>query len=353
MVEKKEVQETIVQDKKSKEEELIHILKMVAPGTHLRASLDGALKTGRGALIVIENELVTPILDGGFRINARFTPQRLVELSKLDGAIVLSHDLKKINYVNVLLTPDHKIKSTETGTRHKAAERTAKQTGTLVIAISERKHEITIFSGKIRYPLMNTDELLRKTNQNIQILEKQREGFDRCVSGLTRIELRNQPSLNQALNVIQKGMMVQKINEDLKKNIVELGKESILLKMRMRELISGVEKETDLVIKDYTKVNVKKSKEALKGLSFEELMTKEDLLGVLAYESESLTEPVRGWRILSKTTLPEPDIALLIKSTGSLGAAIHSGIILHQEILGEEKAELFKNEINKIKVNSY
>jgi len=351
-VDKKEIQEKIVQSEKSKEEDLINILKMVAPGTHLRSALDGSLKTGRGALIVVENEHVPSLLDGGFRINARFTPQRLVELSKLDGAIVLSKDLKKIYYANVLLTPDSRIKSAETGTRHKAAERTAKQTGTLVIAISERKQEITIFSGKIRYHLMNTDELLRKTNENIQILEKQRESFDKCVDDLTRVELRNQPSLNHALNVIQKGMMIQKINEDLKKNIVELGKESILLKTRIKEMNSGVEKETDLVIKDYTKVNVKKSKEALKNFSFDEIMSKEHLLGVLAYESETLTEPVKGWRILSKTSLPESDVALLIRSAGSLGAAIHSGISLHKEVLGEENAELFKNEINKIKISS-
>jgi diadenylate cyclase len=270
----------------------------------------------------------------------------------MDGAIILSKDLKRINYANVLLTPDSKIKTNETGTRHKAGERTAKQTGTLVIAISERRNEITIYSGKVRYLLMETDELLRKTNESVQILEKQKSAFDEHVRKLTYLELRNQNSLNHALATIQKGILVQKINEDLKKNIIELGKEGALLKARIRELTFGVEKETDLVIKDYTKVDVKKSKVLLQVLNYEDLLLREELLRCLAYENETMTEPIKGWRILSKTSLPEADVAMLIKGAGSLGAAIHSGIMLHQEILGIEKAQQFKEEINKIKIGS-
>lgn len=172
MIEKKEIQATISNEEEeteTTEEEFFNMLRIIAPGTNLRTGLNGALKAGKGALIAIENEKVTPLIDGGFRINARFTPQRLIELTKMDGAIILSKDMKKINYANVLLTPDNKIKSLETGTRHKAAERTAKQTGTLVIAISERKHEINLYYRKIKYPIVSTDELLRKTSENIQI----------------------------------------------------------------------------------------------------------------------------------------------------------------------------------------
>ena len=351
---KREVQATIFKtgEDKSKEEELLAILKMIAPGTHLRTGLNGALKAGKGALIAIENDKLMTILDGGFRINARFTPQRLVELTKMDGAIILSNDLKRINYANVLLAPDSKMKTNETGTRHKAAERTAKQTGTLVIAISERRNEITVYYGKIRYPLMETDELLRKTNESVQILEKQKSAFDEHIRKLTYLELRNQNSLNHALSTMQKGILTQKISEELKKNIIELGKEGVLLKARIRELTFGVEKETDLVIKDYTKVDVKKSRVLLQTLNYEDLLVKEELLRCLACESETMTEPIKGWRILSKTSLPEADVATLIKGAGSLGAAIHSGVIFHQELLGSEKAQQFREDINRIKINS-
>src|SRR3989344_7437699 len=184
MTEKKEIQEILIKNinERVSEDELLSVLKTIAPGTNLRTALDGTLNAGKGALIVIENEYLHPILDGGFRINTRFTPQKLIELTKMDGAIIISDDLKRINFANVLLTPDSKIKSAETGTRHKAAERTAKQAETLVIAISERKNEITLYYKKMRYPIVPTDDLLRKTNEHIQILEKQRESFDHFVS---------------------------------------------------------------------------------------------------------------------------------------------------------------------------
>src|SRR3989344_4112646 len=101
---RKEVQETIIpvqqSNAKVQEEEFFSVLKMIAPGTSFRTALDGALKTGRGALIVVENEWLLPMLDGVFRVNCRFTPQRLIELAKMDGAIVLAKDLKRINYAN-------------------------------------------------------------------------------------------------------------------------------------------------------------------------------------------------------------------------------------------------------------
>jgi diadenylate cyclase len=210
----KEIQETIIPKKQNlepvSEEEIFAILKSVSPGTSIRTALDGALKIGKGALIVIENENIQNLLDGGFKVNCKFTPQKLMELTKMDGAIILSKDMRKIIHANVLLTPDSKIKSSETGTRHKAAERTAKQTSGFVIAISERKNEITLFYKNIKYLLKSTDEISRKTLGNIQILEKQRELFDRYVSKLDRSEIRNYPSLNHAVKVIQKGRTIQK-----------------------------------------------------------------------------------------------------------------------------------------------
>ena len=353
--EKKEIQGTIVPIQppsgKVSEEEFFSVLKLISPGTSFRAALDGTLKTGKGALIVIENDQILPLIDGGFRVNCRFTPQRLIELTKMDGAILLSKDLKRISHANVLLTPDSKIKTAETGTRHKAGERTAKQTGTLVIAISERKNEINIFYKNLKYNVKNTNEVLRKANDHIQILEKQRDLFDKHVEKLTKLEIRNHPSLGQALNVIQKGRIIQKIAADMKKYVIEAGAEGTLLKTRMKEIIQGVEKETNLVIKDYTKLDVKKSKILLESLSYDEILDQENILSMLAYEKLAQTSPIKGWRLLSRTSFSEADIATVIKATGSLGKAIHSNAAFHAEHLGPEKAQLFKEEVEKIKLN--
>ena len=351
----KEVQGTIIpidnNNNKATEDEFFSVLKMISPGTTMRTSLNGTLKAGKGALIVVENEHLLPLIDGGFRVNCRFTPQRLMELSKMDGAIVLSKDLKRINYANVLLTPSSKIRTYETGTRHKAAERTAKQTGTLVIAISERRHDITLYYKDIKHYIQNSHEVLRKATSHVQLLEKHRELFDSHVNKLNNLELRNYPSLKQAIKVVQRGRLIQKIASELKKPLIELGNESSLLKTRLKEILSDVEKETLLTIKDYTKIDQKRSKTILDTLSYDEILDEENILSALAYEKAIQSVPIKGWRLLSKTSLSDADIASIIKQSGSLGKAIHSNLSYHKETLGEEKAETFIEEIGRIKLS--
>jgi diadenylate cyclase len=353
---KKEVQGTILPtasvNGKVTDEEFYSVLKTISPGTNLRSALDGALKIGKGALIVLENDSLFPLIDGGFRVNCRFTPQKLIELTKMDGAIILSKDTKKINYANVLLTPNSQIKSNETGTRHKAAERTAKETGSLVIAISERKHEITIYYKNLRYQVKSTEEVLRKASTYVQMLEKQRELFDVFVTKLNTSELHNYPSLHQAVNVLQKGRLILKVAEDLKKYMFELGTEGLIIKMRMKEIIAGVEKETHLVVKDYTNLDLKKSKTLIDDLSYDEILDPENILRVLAHQTFTTAVPVKGWRILSKTTLSEADIAKLLKERNSLGEAIYANIQSCTEVLGQDKAKMFKDEIERIKLNA-
>ena len=357
MERKKEIQETIIKPanntQKATDEEFLNILKLIAPGTHLRTALDSALRAKKGALIVVENENIISLLDGGFRINTKFTPQKLVELVKMDGVIILSKDMKKINYANVLLTPSSKTKTSETGTRHKAAERTAKEAETFVIAISERKNEITLFYKNLRYPVMPTEELLRSANERMQILEKQRELFDSYIEKLNFMELRNMINLKQATNVIQRGMLIQKITENLNKYIIELGKSGVLLRVRLKELIKGIEKETDLVMKDYSQLNMKRSKILLQDLSYDEIIDNERIMEILGYGDlipQSIS--VKGWRMLSKTCLEDSEIANLIREAGSLGKAMNSRPDFYKNILGEERGKSFQEEIRRIKLSN-
>ena len=352
-----EVQKNIVEKIYSKEivseQEFFNVLKFISPGTHFRSALEGALQSKRGALIVVENENTAEIFDGGFRIGARFTPQRVVELTKMDGAIVLSKDLKKINYANVLLAPDSKFKTIETGTRHKAAERTAKQAKTLVIAISEKKEQITLYYKNIRYPLINTGDLLRKANEHIQLLEKQRKLFDDFVEKLNRSEIKNYFDLKLAINIIQKGKLIQKVVKELEKYSIELGGESTLIKISLKEIWMGVEKETDLVIKDYSKVDLKRSNDFLNELTYHEILSEETIARALGYENPNFSVgSIKGWRILSKTLLSDDDIEKIIVylGDGDLKTILESDetffIGFYLEI---EPARKLKEQIDKIK----
>ncbi|MBU2616183.1 MAG: DNA integrity scanning diadenylate cyclase DisA [Nanoarchaeota archaeon] len=351
---KKEVQQTILkssEDGRVSEEEFYLVLKLVSPGTGLRTALDGIISSGKGALIAVENDFLNPLIDGGFKVNSKFTHQKLVELSKMDGAIILSRDLKRINLVNVLLTPDNKIKTFQTGTRHKAGERTAKQISGLVIAVSERKKEITIFYKNKTYKLKDTSEILRKVNEYFQILEKQRELFDSYLENLNRLELRNYVSLNQVIKVIQKGKAIQKISKELVKYLIELGNEGKLLEIRLREILYNVVEETNLIIRDYSNIDYKKSIDFLDNLLYEELLEKERILKALNHESAREIIFVHGWRMLSKMGLNEIEISEIIKEIG-FGKIISANLedSPDENIISKEKFTSLKMELEKIKL---
>lgn len=351
MEEKREIQKTISEPKKeSSKEEFYSLLRLVSPGTNLRRALTGIVSSGKGALIVLEKPALYKILDGGFKVNCPFSYQKLIELSKMDGAIILSANLKRILFANVLLTPNSKIRTMETGTRHKAAERTAKQISGVVIAISERKKEIVLFYKNKRYKLRETSEIVSKVNEHIQVLEKQRELFDSYLEILNKIELRNYINLSHAIKTIQKGKVIQKISEQLSIYLIELGDEGNLLRTRLREILFDVEKETNLIIKDYAKIDYKKAIEILDGLTYEKLLDKDRILKILNYENPREIVSIAGWRLLSKTNLTESEIAELIKEMENFEKIIGSDVEQDFESLSKDKSPSLRVELERLKL---
>src|SRR5919202_1061491 len=149
-----------------KDRKLLSALGLVAPGTALRAGIDDIIRAQHGALIVIgePNDLAF-LFSGGMRLDLPFTAQLLYELAKMDGAIIVNPELTRLVHANVQLMPDPTIPSAETGTRHRTAERVAKQTGALVISVSQQRETVTVFLGQQRYQLDAVPDVLAKTNQ--------------------------------------------------------------------------------------------------------------------------------------------------------------------------------------------
>ena len=194
------------------QEEILNILKILAPGTALRAGLDNILKAKTGALIVVsESEDVMNIVDGGFKLEQDFTPASIYELAKMDGAIIVSKDLKKILMANVQLVPDHKIKTLETGTRHRTAERVAKQTNELVICISQRRGIITIFKGDFRYVVDEISAVVMRANQTLEALEKYKTVFDNMLNLLSEHEFDDIVSLETVANSIYRSEIIMRM----------------------------------------------------------------------------------------------------------------------------------------------
>ncbi len=290
----------------------IEILKKLSSGTGLREGLDNIVNGGMGALIVISNFSTENIFQGGFKINCKFTSKRLMELAKMDGAIILSDDFKKIIYANTLLTPNKNLTTNETGTRHQAAERTAKQTGTMVIAVSERIGKITIYYGNSKYVLANTEELLRRATETMQILEKQREVFDELIVNMNLLEINNMVSINDVCSVLERLEMIKKMSNIINEYIIELGKDGIILRMRMREITKGIEKTEDLIMKDYCLKPIR-ARQFFDSLSFDGLLDLENIGNVLFNKSCESSIIPRGYRILSKTHLTRDEVEGLVR----------------------------------------
>ena len=306
-----------------KEDPIAEILKKIAPGTPIREGLDNILKAKTGALLLItdKQEVIEEVVDGGFFINEDYTSSKLYELAKMDGAIVLSGDMKKILFANAQLIPSYQIPTVETGTRHRTAERTAKQTRELVISISQRRNIITVFKENYRYILEDTEAVLNKANQAIQTLEKYRKVYDNKLGILNEYEFNDIVTLDNVLTVIQRAEMVMKIVEEIKKQIYELGNDGRLVNMQLEELIGGLAKEELLLVKDY-QVNDTMAEEILEQLSnlnHEDLRKEPIIAKILGYESfenfEELAVYPKGYRILSKVPrMPNTIVENLVKS---------------------------------------
>ena len=342
-----------------KEDPITEVLKKIAPGTPIREGLDNILKARTGALLLItdKQEVINEIVDGGFHINEEYSSSKLYELAKMDGAIVLSGDMKKILFANAQLIPSNQIPSLETGTRHKTAERTAKQTGELVISISQRRNIITIFKENSRYILEDTDIVLSKANQAVQTLEKYRKVYDNKLNILNEYEINDIVTLDDVLSVIQRAEMVMKIVEEIKKKIYELGDDGRLVNMQLEELIGGLEKEEIQIIKDYIVSDTTPEDviEQLQNLSHEELIKQTTIAKILGYESfenyEDLAVYPKGYRILNKIPrMPNTIIENLIKAFKSFQhiLAAETSDLDKVDGIGEVRAEAIKQYLRKM-----
>lgn len=348
--------------RRNNENEIAQILKLIAPGTPIRDGLENILRAKTGALLLITDntDVIKEIVDGGFTINEDYSSSKLYELAKMDGAIVLSGDFKKILFANAQLIPSYQIPTLETGTRHRTAERTAKQTGELVISISQRRNIITIFKGDERYILENTDTMLNKANQAIQTLERYKKVFDNKLNILNEYEFNDIVTLENVITVIQRAEMVMKIAEEIEENISELGSDGRLVKMQLEELLGDVENEEILIIKDYM---VKKRKKLtaediiqnLSSLNYEDLNNSDSIAKILGYENFDNYDEVgvytRGYRILNKIPrMPAHIVDNLISSFKSFQHILAADIEHLDEVegIGEVRARTIKQSLKRM-----
>ena len=323
---------------------MIEALAAVAPGRPLREGIDRILQASMGALIIVgDGPDVLAICSGGFLLDAEFTPQRLSELAKMDGAIILAPDASRIARANVHLVPNPNVPTTETGTRHRTAERVARSIDVPVISVSEDMSVIAVYRNDLKHPLEPIPRLVTRANQALQTLERYKTRLDNVSSALSALEVEDLVTLRDVVTVLQRAEMVRRIAEEIDGYIVELGTDGRLVLLQLEELLGGVEDDRRLVIKDYFQDEpgwrLDQALQTLSDLTTEDLLDLKVVAEVLnlpadADELDSTMTP-RGHRLLSKIPrLPDTVVEQLAERFGSLQKVLRATVDDLEEVAG-------------------
>src|SRR5437588_5007373 len=231
---------------------MIDALAAVAPGRPLREGLDRILQASMGGLVVVgDGPEVLNICSGGFLLDAEVTPQRLSELAKMDGAIILARDASRIARANVHLVPNPNVPTSETGTRHRTAERVARSIDVPVISVSEDLSIIAVYRHDLKHQLESIPRLLNRANQALQTLERYKNRLDMVTGSLSALEVEDLVTVRDVVTVLQRAEMVRRIAEEIEGYVVELGEDGRLLLLQLEELMGGVDDDRRHVIRDY------------------------------------------------------------------------------------------------------
>lgn len=335
-------------------------LLMISPGTRIREAISAILQGRNGALICIgDPKRLAELSEGGVKVDEACTPQLLYELSKMDGAIILNKDARRVVHANRFLKPDTSIPSDETGTRHRAAERMARQAKCVVLAVSERRSSVTLYVHNMKHVMDSIPTVLNKATQAIQTLEKYINVLNQTMQELSVREFQDMVTIFDVCKAAQRLEMVVRIAKEIEPHILELGTEGRLIELQLRELVIPVD-EAELVVRDYCreKANLtwKQAREKISEISQEELLNLGSISQALGYGPNPRTIDTylspRGYRILTMTHRLTPQIIeTLVERFGSLQQIIRApkDDLVAIEGVGEVLAERVRASVNLLR----
>lgn len=282
-------------------------LQAIAPGTELRDGLERIKRSQTGALIILgQTPEVEAICSGGFTLDVGFSASRLRELAKMDGAIIVDPDDWRIRKANVHLVPDPTIPTDESGTRHRTAQRTARQANVPVLSLSASMRMISVYVGNLRRIVEEPEALLSRTNQAVGTLERYIQRLDEVLASLAIFEMRESVTIRDLSTVVQRMEMVRRISTEINGYFDQLGEEGRLLALQVDDLLRGTSSERSLVLRDYVAdpsqvSEVERRLAALSDESLVDLATIAQTLGLPVVEAADLDEPIepRGIRALA------------------------------------------------------
>ncbi|NTU71068.1 MAG: DNA integrity scanning protein DisA [Coriobacteriia bacterium] len=338
-------------------------LKKVAPGTHLREGLDMILAARTGALIVIGDEAgVKGLCDGGFIIDTPFTPQRVFELAKMDGAIILDQYAARIMRANAHLQPDPSLPTSETGMRHRTAERVSRQTKALVISVSQRRQIVSLYLRGRRITLEDTEVVLAKANQALQTLQNYRTRLGEVMERVTHLEFDDLVTLGDVAEAIGRFEMVRRVSHEVARYIGQLGTEGRLVRMQADELTAGIDDQYNLLVRDYAADPASRNCAAVRtrlgDLPLDRLLEPDAVAHELGLDAGDRGEQhlrPRGYRVLAQIpALPSTVVNRIVERFCSLPAMVRATAAELDDVdgVGTRRAKAIASGLSRIRAHA-
>ena len=339
-------------------------LAAVAPGTDLREGLERILRGRTGALVVMGyDKTMESISTGGFLLDVEFSSTGLRELAKMDGAIVCDRDATRIVQAGVHLMPDSTIPTQETGTRHRTADRVAKQTGFPVISVSQSMHIIALYVDGVRYVLEDAAAILSRANQALATLERYKMRLDEVSGTLSALEIEDLVTVRDVAAVAQRLEMVLRIASEIEDYVLELGTDGRLLALQLDELVAGVVHDRELVVRDYLPDN-SRGRSVADVLADIDALSSTDLLdiasviapfGIVSADNLDSAVSPRGYRLLAKVPrLPPTVVERLVDHFGTLQKLLAASIDDLQTVdgVGDGRARSVREGLSRLAESS-
>lgn len=340
-------------------------LAAVAPGTELRDGLERILRGNTGALVVLgHDKVVDQIATGGFPLDIEFSATRLRELAKMDGAVIVDREITRFIHAATQLVPDPSIETSESGTRHRTAERVAKQTGLPVVSVSQSMRIAALYVAGRRIVLEDSSAILSRANQALQTLERYKQRLDEVTGTLSALEIEDLVSVRDVANVLQRLEMVRRIKDEIADYVVQLGTDGRLLSLQLEELTGGLSDDLEFVIRDYvgeakvvvTEQDAIANLEALDSAALLDPVGCARALGfaVVGDALDSSVSP-QGYRLLSKVPrLPGAIVDRLVEHFGSLQRLLAANLedLMEVEGVGEGRARLVREGLSRLAESS-
>ncbi|MEA5117527.1 MAG: DNA integrity scanning diadenylate cyclase DisA [Propionicimonas sp.] len=297
-------------------------LALLSPGTELRDGLDRIVHGRTGALIVLgHNDSVDSLVTGGFGVDVPLTSTALRELAKLDGAILLDAELTRIIHAGAHLMPEASLPTTETGTRHRTADRVARQTGLPVVTVSASMSSIALFLDGYRYPLQRPEQLMARADQTLATLERYRDRLTDAANRLTALEVQDAVTVDDVAGVAKRVELVHRLAEETREILVELGTDGRMVDLQLQELLAGLPELADSLARDYGTGDSLLQLAALGDLAADDLLDHSQVARRIRLVPGTLDArlPVRGYRQLALIgRLPSGVAESLVEHFGSL-----------------------------------